>query len=303
MQLGEPKQVVSTHLSLCDLQVHVETRRLSGHMCCSELRLCFPAGFRCQSIGCVTKSAWIGLVAASLRVKRVVVASRGRSITRRHAGARSSNLDHMVEVHGEAIAPIDVKRMEHQLGNLTEYMQLPVRQYALIQMPLNASLERIGSRASLESDQQVDVFELIVPPVRFPGLFTVRPVVVCTVLPQPAMVVIESNECSINGKDAEEFDLNSLFDFAVRTEITWIDAPIRKEIRCKSLLAVRVDPPRFIRVLFPRRMLEAIGRLAIGVVLGVLQKQFIKSLVADYGKWAVDKAYRDDRERWCSEAQ
>jgi hypothetical protein len=54
--------------------------------------------------------------------------------------------------------------------SLTSYMQLPVDQYVCIQMPLNASLERIvGSQ-----------FNLTVPPVRFFHL-DVSPSLICEV--------------------------------------------------------------------------------------------------------------------------
>eukprot|EP01031_Cornospumella_fuschlensis_P039080 gene39080-47545_t len=61
--------------------------------------------------------------------------------------------------------------------SLSDYMRLPVEQYVCIQMPLNASLERLGG----------SLFNLTVPPVRFFHL-DVSPMLFCEVTQTPDAV-------------------------------------------------------------------------------------------------------------------
>jgi len=47
----------------------------------------------------------------------------------------------------------------------------------------------------------------------------------------------------------------------------------------------------------PNKILEAVGNRAIQIVLGALQKNFMKSLGNDFEKWAVDEKYRLERQQ------
>jgi hypothetical protein len=97
--------------------------------------------------------------------------------------------------------------------SLSAYMQLPVDQYICIQMPLNATLERMGD---LDSNK----FNLTVPPVRFFNL-VVSPMLICTVKQTDHSVNIESTECVLRGSPYVE-GLNGCFRFTVNTIFSWV---------------------------------------------------------------------------------
>lgn len=67
-------------------------------------------------------------------------------------------------------------------------------------------------------------------------------------------------------------------------------------IRAQSEIKIDVDPPGPF-VIVPNKILEAVGNRAIQIVLGALQKNFMKSLGNDFEKWAVDEKYRLERQQ------
>ena len=94
------------------------------------------------------------------------------SMARRTAitAAMAFHLDTKVRVRGSVVTPVlpmftllptaDIANATPP--TLTEYMTLPVEQYALVPMPLNSTLSRLPGGSESE-------FELVVPPVRFCG--------------------------------------------------------------------------------------------------------------------------------------
>lgn len=95
--------------------------------------------------------------------------------------------------------------------SLTHYMQLPVEQYVCIQMPLNATLERV----------QGNLFRLVVPPVRFFHL-DVSPTLYCEVSQTAETVEIISRKCVLSGSKYIE-SLNGCFNIFVKTKFRWQD--------------------------------------------------------------------------------
>ena len=106
--------------------------------------------------------------------------------------------------------------------SLSNYMQLPVEQYVLIEMPLGSSLTKLDNNTSSSSDNGEE-FELVVPEITFFNL-TLQPVVLCTVQPMEDKVVIVSDYCYLRGSSfIEKTRLNERFDFKVRCMLTWYD--------------------------------------------------------------------------------
>ncbi len=166
--------------------------------------------------------------------------------------------------------------------SLTQYMQLPVEQYVCIQMPLNATLERI----------QGNLFRLIVPPVRFFHL-DVSPTLYCEVRQTMDTVEIISKKCLLTGSKYIE-SLNGCFNILVKTKFRWQDYDNRRMILSNSNIDVEVDPPVPFKF-FGKRVLEATGNLAMSIALRQIENAFVKSLAKDYARWATDKAYRIQR--------
>eukprot|EP00966_Prymnesium_polylepis_P175229 4055064-Prymnesium_polylepis.1 len=67
-----------------------------------------------------------------------------------------------------------------------------------------------------------------------------------------------------------------------------------REIRSETCIEVDVDPPGPFAFV-PRRLLEATGNAVMSFAMARLQVAFIRSLADDYGRWAVDEAYRNER--------
>ena len=113
---------------------------------------------------------------------------------------------------------------------LSTYMQLPVEQYVLIEMPLGSSLTKLennNNATTVSSDDNKsgggEEFELVVPEITFFNL-TLQPVVLCTVQPMEDRVVIVSDNCFLRGSSfIEKTRLNERFDFRVRCTLTWFD--------------------------------------------------------------------------------
>ena len=196
---------------------------------------------------------------------------------------------------------------------LTQYMRLPVEQYALVPMPLNSTLSRIPG-GNTTSD-----FELVVPPVRFLWL-DVQPVVHAVVTLQDDKVVIAGDRCSLHGSPfISKVQLNDRFDFRVRAELTWNDTcsttsnddagRVKKTdaingnnarlgssstIFGDASIKVDVDVPRPFNAI-PRRGIEKIGNKAMQLSLSILLRSFMKGLAGDYQRWASDPEYRKQR--------
>ena len=97
--------------------------------------------------------------------------------------------------------------------------------------------------------------------------------------------------------------INDFFDFQVTISLTWEgagnnlnDKMIRAtpSIVAKSEIEIGLDPPGPFAFV-PRQILEAVGNRAIGITLGTLQSNFMKSLGKDFERWASDEDYRAQR--------
>ena len=169
--------------------------------------------------------------------------------------------------------------------SLSTYMKLPVSQYALIKMPLGATLTK-----ALDTEE----FKLEVPKVKFFHL-ECKPTVYCTVSKSEGgdIVTIRSEKCILGGSPIVD-SLNSHYNFNVMTQFTWIDKPREKAIISNSKILVFVDPP-FIFKAFSKALLESTGNLVMQVALNGVERMFVKALAEDYRKWATEKEYRSLR--------
>lgn len=213
---------------------------------------------------------------------------------------RSFNLDTKVRVRSTCSVPVS---NQHAIQNdevrLTNYMRLPVEQYALVPMPLNSTLSRLPGGS-------VSDFELVVPPVRFLWL-QVQPVVHAFVVLEEDKVVITGDRCTLEGSPfIAKAKLNERFSFNVWSELTWDDTlgngeGISKQqdgsestIHARSRIKVDVDVPRPFSAI-PKRAIEATGDKAMQLSLNILLKSFMKGLAGDYERWATDPDYRQRR--------
>jgi Protein of unknown function (DUF1997) len=169
--------------------------------------------------------------------------------------------------------------------SLTNYMKLPVEQYAVIKLPLGATLSK-----TKDSDE----FKLEVPNVKFFHL-ECKPTVYCVVSKSTAnnMVTITSQKCILGGSPIVD-SLNSHYKFNVITQFTWADMKFDKSIISNSKILVYVDPPLIFKA-FPKSLLESTGNFVMQVALNGVERMFIKALSEDYEKWATNKSYRDMR--------
>lgn len=165
---------------------------------------------------------------------------------------------------------------------LTDYMRLPVEQYVCIQMPLNASLERMSNNQ----------FNMTVPPVRFFNL-DVSPMLICDVVQTATSVKITSDTCVLRGSPYV-VGLNGCFKINVSTKFTWSDTDEKKTIISNSQIFVEVDPPRPFKY-FGKTILESTGTLAMSIALRQIENAFVQSLARDYSRWATDSTYRLSR--------
>lgn len=168
--------------------------------------------------------------------------------------------------------------------SLSDYMRLPVDQYVCIKMPLDATLTRIDDIR----------FDLTVPPVSFFHL-SVSPTIKTIVTQTENSVVIESNECILEGSPYV-VGLNGCYKIKIKTIFTWRDEADYKSISSASTVFVEVDPPPPFKY-FSRRVLESTGTLAMNIALRQIENAFVQSLARDYEKWATDRIYRLTRAR------
>jgi hypothetical protein len=168
-------------------------------------------------------------------------------------------------------------------------MRLPSDQYVCIPLPARATLTR----------QDVDEFLLRVPKVKF---FHVEclPTVYCSVSTEDNQVTIRSNKCILSGSDAVE-RLNSCYKFEVTTRFRWVDTKYDKRIISTSDILVFVNPPQPFKSI-PSRVLEQTGNYVMKKALDFIELNFIQSLATDYGRWAVDPLYREERARKSSQS-
>lgn len=169
--------------------------------------------------------------------------------------------------------------------SLTKYMNLPIEQYALIKLPLGATLTKEKDSAE---------FKLEVPNVKFFHL-ECKPTVYCTVSKSSStdIITISSQKCLLSGSPIVD-SLNGHYKFNVITQFTWADLKVGKSIISNSKIHVLVDPPLIFKA-FPKSLLETTGNLVMQVALNGVERMFIKSLSEDYKEWVTNKSYRDRR--------
>lgn len=184
---------------------------------------------------------------------------------------------------------VDCKMDADNGVSLTDYMRLPVDQYVCIDMPLNATLQRMGGSDST-------MFNLTVPPVTFFHL-SVSPMMFCYVTQSEGSVRIQSSSCILRGSPYVE-SLNGCFEININTVFSWVDTEEKRSLRSKSEIFVQVDPPRPFKY-FGKTILEATGSLAMSIALNQIENAFVKSLVKDYERWVTDAEYRVSRENGC----
>lgn len=166
--------------------------------------------------------------------------------------------------------------------SLTDYMRLPVEQYVCLQMPLNATLERMANNQ----------FNLTVPPVRFFHL-DVSPVLICDVTQTADSVQIASKQCILRGSNYV-VGLNGCYNINVVTKFQWTDTAEKRSIQSSSKIYVEVDPPKPFKY-FGKTILESTGSLAMSIALRQIENAFVQSLAKDYERWANDAQYRQAR--------
>ena len=167
--------------------------------------------------------------------------------------------------------------------SLESYMTLPVEQYVLVPMPLNAKLSR-----------QDDEFLLIVPPMNFFNL-QVQPIVTASVILEPNQVVISSKKCRLNSPTGEssyieKVRLNDRFQFYASCTLSWDT----ENIFASTKIKVDVDPPRPFDKL-PRKLLETTGNTAMRLSMNYIIRSFLKGLSQDFYRWSEDEEYREQR--------
>ena len=247
--------------------------------------------------------------------------------------------DTKVIVDGRATVVIDtLPRQQDDIAlsdnvTLTDYMQLPVEQYALIPMPLGSNLRKLESNfgessvlsgdllsSSSSSSEQINAseictteFELTVPTIKFFKL-SLQPVVYATVQPYHNRVIISSNKCRLGGSPfIEKVKLNDRFDFSVNTKLTWKDEDLtttnykihkhdnlgvvkqqERVIIAETYICVDIDIPKPFNTI-PKRLIERAGNAAMKVSLNYIQTNFVNNLAIDYIKWSSDSDYRQYR--------
>lgn len=166
---------------------------------------------------------------------------------------------------------------------LEQYMRLPVTGYTLLPMRPGSSLRRI--------DGSTDLFELEAPVLRF---FTVevQPIVVARVSAMPNSVMISSQKCVIRGSPmVNKLNLNSRFVMDAQIQFTWSNDTIYS----KSEITVDVDLQRIFNVL-PKRLVVATGSKVVQQAAKLIQRDFLKSLAADFERWSQDDEYFAQRQ-------
>ena len=220
----------------------------------------------------------------------------------------SFTLDTKVKVRSSCSVPVSNRlAIQDDAVRLSNYMRLPVEQYALVPMPLNSTLSRLPGGSTSD-------FELVVPPVRFLWL-QVQPVVHAFVVLEENKVVITGDRCTLKGSPfIAKVKLNERFSFNVWSELTWDDTldkgkdttigndegisnqrdESESTIYARSRIKVDVDVPRPFSAI-PKRAIEATGDKAMQLSLNILLRSFMRGLASDYERWASDPEYRRRR--------
>ena len=223
-------------------------------------------------------------------------------------GSFAFNLDTKVKVRSTCSVPVSNRlAIQDDAVRLSNYMRLPVEQYALVPMPLNSTLSRLAGGSTSD-------FELVVPPVRFLWL-QVQPVVHAFVVLEENKVAITGDRCTLKGSPfIAKVKLNERFSFNVWSELTWDDTldkvkdteisndegisnqqdESESTIYARSRIKVDVDVPRPFSAI-PKRAIEATGDKAMKLSLNILLRSFMKGLASDYERWASDPEYRRRR--------
>ena len=258
------------------VKFHYITRDMGASECCCRAYVIAVACLILISLQCVLSfrqgSKRISTHLSRYASHHTEVLSRSSAFMA--AGAKDVIIDVKSEFETEAVLKTDGSGV-----SLDDYMKLPVEQYVCIEMPLNSTLERIEGT----------LFNLTVPPV---GLFhlEVSPMLICRVSQDEDSVVITSNDCTLRGSPYV-VGLNGCYDFNVETRFRWEDSQESKVLKSSSKIYVEVDPPQPFKV-FPRKVLSSTGHLAMSIALKQIENAFVKSLAADYARWANDEEYR-----------
>ena len=183
-------------------------------------------------------------------------------------------------------------------GTVSEYMQLPVDQYAIYDTRL---MRRVEAAAGGDGE----TFELSVPTMRpQPGVLVPKPKLRVRVTPEPTSITLRSVGASLFGDDEDESSLppnvtaaqmkaangqlKDVFDLALNTTLAWSEAPRRApgatRLKCRTDVRLKIRlPAPFTRV--PRPVVQGAFGLVMKFVGNAILPRFAGLLESDYQRW------------------
>lgn len=179
-------------------------------------------------------------------------------------------------------------------GTVSEYMQLPVDEYAIYDARL---MRRVDSAVGVDGE----TFELSVPTMRpRPGVLVPKPKLRVRVMPEPTSITLRSVGASLFDDDAEanlppnmttaqaNGQLSDLFDLSLNTTLAWSEPPRRApgatRLKCRTDVRLKIRlPPPFTRV--PRPVVQGAIGLIMKFVGNAILPRFAGLLESDYQRW------------------
>ena len=192
-------------------------------------------------------------------------------------------------------------------GTVSEYMQLPVDQYAIYDTRLMRRVEASEAAAGGSVGEDGETFELTVPTMRpKPGVLVPKPKLRVRVTPEPTSITLRSVGASLFDDTEENLppnvtaeqmkaasgQLKDVFDLALNTTLAWSDAsggikgraPGSTKLQCRTDVRLKIRlPPPFTRV--PRPVVQGAFGLVMKFVGNAILPRFAGLLESDYQRW------------------
>lgn len=210
------------------------------------------------------------------------------------AGADSKKFNYALEGSGEVSVPVCKARSQDAATSLTAYMTQPVQALSLVPLPAGVTLKYVGAKKAANGrDEQY--FNLQLPPLKFPGIFTLEASATTFAKGGPSEVVIEGNEFKLMGGIGNLEEANKSVLFSMNSPLSWTDNPNERAIRVKTEVKLKINPPGMYRMILPKFLFETTGKPIMKYVLRTVQNGLAGAFAKDYERWETDQALRTSR--------
>jgi len=179
---------------------------------------------------------------------------------------------------------------------LSKFMSRPLSEFALVPLPAGVTMKLKGEEVSSFTGKKEFLSDLNLPPIDFPGFFSINCTAGAYTSRQPnGSVVIQGDQLAVKASGAADVgDPAKSVKFYNRTEVKFVDTPSKHEIEITAEVSMKWDPPGPLRMVLPKMMFTPVGDAAMKKILDIVLNAFANSFEQEYHRWAANEAYRTD---------